>query len=153
MEIKTQKKYILYLVLELSGYSLLLPFLLLLIGAETWMLLIPIFLVIVWLRIKRTFTKSLRVDGAYLEITYMKYFREKKIRVKTSNTVLILRDYYDVIIKSRSSSRLSWFSMLDIVENNKVKYQLTTKEGYAKDTIMNFFHAFSIEKAGAKHNN
>lgn len=128
----------------------MLPFLLLLAGNETWVFIIPILLVIMLLPIKRTFTESVRIDGAHLEIRYIKYFRKRIIRLNTSNTILIVRDYYDVILNM--SGRPLWFSILDVVENNKVKYKISTREGYTKETIMNFLHAIRNEKMKVRHN-
>lgn len=135
-----------YLLFELGGYSLLLPVLSVFIRGDAWILLIPIFLVIIAIRIRRSFTQSLRIDGAQLEITYMKYFFKHIRRFKMADTILVLRDFYDLEMEGRYLSRKSWFSRIEIIENNKVKYIFSTKEGYTKETILAFFDVFTKEK-------
>jgi hypothetical protein len=147
MEIISQKTYAQLFFFELGGYSLLLPVLSVFIRGDAWILLIALFLIILAVRIRRTYTSSLRIDGPQLEVRYIRYFIKQTRRFKMADTILVLRDFYDVEIESRYSSRQTWFSRIEIIENNKVKHIFSTKEGYSKETILAFFDTFTKEKS------
>lgn len=146
MELKTQDGYIPFLLFKLQGYILLIPILLCFISKDTWPVAVIIAIVISMFRTKRTFTETIRLDGPLLEVTYMQLFIKRKRQFNIADTVLVLRDHYDVRFK-RMPSPSSWFSLLDIVENNKVKFQISTKEGYSKDDMLTFMTAFANKKA------
>ena len=135
-----------YFFLELSGYSLLLPIFAVFVRGDAWILLALIVVVIIAIRIRNSFTKSLRIDGVQLEVIYTKYFIKRIRHFKMADTILVLRDFYDLEMEGRYYSRQSWFSRIEIIENNKVRYIFSTKEGYTKETILEFFDVFTREK-------
>lgn len=146
MEIISQKSSAWLFFFELGGYSLLLPVLSVFIRGDAWILLIVLFLIILLVRIRRTYTRSLRIDGPQLEVIYIKYFIRQTRQFKIADTILVLRDFYDIEMRSKYSSHQIWFSRIEIIENNKVKHIFTTKDGYEKETILTFFDTFTKEK-------
>lgn len=150
MEIKSEYSYLLYLLVR-AGYVLLLPGLFFFTDADTAIFITPIFLFIIWWKIKARFTQSLHIDGTQLVVTYRKYFMEKTIHFTIADTVLILRKYGDLEMHGKYL-RPTTIHMLDIVVNNKVKYKLNTEEGFTEDTLMNFLYAFSNTKTMAHIN-
>ncbi|SFO02204.1 hypothetical protein SAMN05428949_4160 [Chitinophaga sp. YR627] len=146
MEIISQKTYAWLFFFELGGYSLLLPILSVFIRGDAWILLILLFLIILIVRFRRTYTRSLRIDGPQLEVTYIKYFIRQTRRFTMTDTIMVLRDFYDIEMKSKYTSHQIWFSRIEIIENNKVKQIFSTKDGYEKETILAFFDTFTKEK-------
>ncbi|QHS62222.1 hypothetical protein [Chitinophaga agri] len=153
MKLITQESYISFFLLKLQGYSLLIPLFVPLIIQDIWPLAVILALVIAMLRTKRTFTKTVLLDGPVLEVTYMQLLKNRKRQFRTADTILMLRDHFDVVLK-RMPGPSSWFSVLDIIENKEVKFQISTKEGYSKDELLQLMNAFVHQKAFmAKGNN
>ncbi|MBV8253101.1 MAG: hypothetical protein JO154_10880 [Chitinophaga sp.] len=90
-------------------------------------------------KIRTAFTRSMSLEEEQLRIDYVKWFRKRTMEIPLLQLIITLHCYQDDI-------RLPEYYVMSLEINGEVHYELDSRDGYTKETLLAFMEDFTAAK-------
>lgn len=132
MELRSDHSYVWSLIRPKGYYDifrLLLPVTaLVFVKRDTWIWALLFLLYALWTKLARKFTVAIRVDVNHFDVVYRQFFITRTVRFNRADVVLHRVHYHDDL-------RVPSYYILLVMEDDEVKYQVDSRDGFSKETL------------------